>query len=110
MRKYVNKQKFNQKNSKEISTNYILCNFCSVRLTSKKNKLQNHKCFICKNIFEQIDNIVIRILESIESYEFSSFETGIIIKPSLIDRDDHIKSEFQIKGVSSVKSNINNEL
>ena len=63
-----------------------------------------------KNIFEQIDNIVIRILEGIESYEFSSFETGIIIKPSLIDRDDHIKSEFQIKGVSSIKSNINNEL
>jgi len=110
MRKYVNKQKFIQKNSEEISTNYILCNFCSVRLTSKKNKDLNQKCFICKNIFEEIDNIVIRILESIESYEFSSFETGIIIKPSLIDRDDHIKSEFQIKGVSSVKSNINNEL
>jgi len=79
-------------------------------LTSKKNKEPNQKCFICKNIFEQIDNIVIRILESISSYEFSTFETGSIIKPSLIDRDDYIKSEFQIKGVSNVKSNINHEL
>ena len=68
MRKYVNKQKFIQKHSKEISTNYTLCNFCSVRLTSKKNKELNQKCFICKNIFEKIDDIVIRILESIESY------------------------------------------
>ena len=110
MRKYVSKQKSIKKHSKELSANYALCKFCSIRLTDKKNKESNQKCFICKNIFEQIDNIVIRILESVSSYEFSNFETGIIIKPSLIDRDDHIKSEFQIKGVGSVKSNINHEL
>ena len=110
MRKYVNNQKSIQKQSNEISKNYILCNFCSMRLTSKKTKELNQKCFICKNIFEQIDDFVVRILESISSYEFSSFETGIIIKPSLIDRDDHIKSKFQLKGVNSIKSNINHEL
>ena len=46
----------------------------------------------------------------IAPYEFSSFETGIIIKPSLIDRDDQIKSQFQIKGVNSIKSSLNNEI
>ena len=54
--------------------------------------------------------MVVRILENISSYEFSNFETGIIVKPSLIDKDDHIKSKFQIKGVSSIKANVNHEL
>ena len=103
-------QKINKKTTNEIFKKYNLCNFCSVRLTSKKSSKLTGKCFICKNIFQQIDGMVVRILENISSYEFSNFETGIIIKPSLIDKDDHIKSKFQIKGVSSIKSNVNHEL
>ena len=103
-------QKINTKTINEIFKKYNLCNFCSVRLTSKKSSKLAGKCFICKNIFQQIDGMVVRILENISSYEFSNFETGVIIKPSLIDKDDHIKSKFQIKGVSSIKANVNHEL
>ena len=103
-------QKINKKTTNEIFKKYNLCNFCSVRLTSKKSSKLTGKCFICKNIFQQIDGMVVRILENISSYEFSNFETGIIIKPSLIDKDDYIKSKFQIKGVSSIKANVNHEL
>jgi tRNA pseudouridine synthase 10 len=46
----------------------------------------------------------------VSSYEFSNFETGIIVKPSVIDRDDYLKSEFQIKGVNSIKASVNREL
>mgnify|MGYP001216373263 CR=1 FL=1 len=105
----MNKQKSIQENFKKITMKYTLCKFCSSRLT-KKNKKQYDQCFICKNIFEKIDDIVLRISENLSSYEFSNFETGVIIKPSIIDRDDHIKSQFEIRGISSVKSNINHEL
>ena len=106
----VKNQKINKKITNEIFKKYSLCNFCSVRLRAKKSLKLADKCFICKNLFQQIDGIVTRILQSISSYEFSNFETGIIIKPSLIDKDDHIKSKFQIKGVSSIKTNVNHEL
>jgi tRNA pseudouridine synthase 10 len=102
--------KTTQKLTKEISKKYGLCNFCFSRLTSKKNTKSIQKCYICKNIFQQIDDISTRILESMSLYEFSNFETGIILKPSVIDRDDHIKSEFQIKGVNSIKASVNHEI
>ena len=96
--------------TKGISKKYNLCNFCSLRLESKKSKNTTEKCFICKDIFQKVDDIVGKALMEIAPYEFSSFETGIIIKPSLIDRDDQIKSQFQIKGVNSIKSSLNNEI
>ena len=102
--------KTTQKLTKEISKKYSLCNFCFSRLTSKKNTKSIQKCYICKNIFQQINDISTRILESMSLYEFSNFETGIILKPSVIDRDDHIKSEFQIKGVNSIKASVNHEI
>ena len=98
----MNSQKSIQKHIEKISTKYILCRYCSLRLKCKKSKKSNQKCFICKNIFEGLDNISKRIFQSTSHYEFASFETGIIIKPSLIDRDDHIKSKFQIKGVPTL--------
>jgi len=106
----VKKQKPIQENLKKIPVKYILCKFCSSRLTTKKNKKQSDQCFICKNIFEKIDGVILRISENLSSYEFSNFETGVIIKPSIIDRDDHIKSQFEIRGISSIKSNVNHEL
>jgi len=96
--------------TKGISKKYNLCNFCSMRLESKKTKNVIEKCFICKDIFQKINDIVSKILIQTSSYEFSNFETGVIIKPSFIDRDDQIKSQFQIKGVNSIKSSLNNEI
>ena len=93
-----------------LSQKYSLCKFCFARLTGKTTTKSAQKCFICTNIFQQIDDLVARIFVSISFYEFSNFETGIILKPSLIDRDDHIKSEFQIKGNGSIKASINNEI
>ncbi len=102
--------KTNQKLVKEISKKYSLCSFCFSRLVSKKSIKSTQKCFICKNIFQQLANISTRIVEGVSSYEFSNFETGIIVKPSVIDRDDYLKSEFQIKGVNSIKASVNREL
>ena len=105
----MKKQKINNKTN-EILKKYSLCKFCSIRLTSKKNSKSAGKCFICKNIFQQLDCMLPRILDSISSYEFSNFETGVILKPSLTDKDDYIKSKFQLKGISSIKTNVNHEL
>ena len=103
-------QKTAQIDSSKNLEKHFLCNFCSSRLKLKKTIQTTQKCFICKDIFERVDNFVTRIVDNLVSYDFSNFETGVIIKPSLMDRDDHIKSEFKIKGVNSVKTKINHEL
>jgi len=104
----VKNQKNIQKSRNEISKKYNLCKFCSSRLKLKKTTATLQTCFICKNIFRQVDELVRRVFEDVSSYEFSNFETGSVLKSSLIDKDDYIKSEFQIKGVSSIKTNLNN--
>ena len=105
------KKNIQNHSDKEVRKKYSFCDFCSSRLKLKKNnKKSKEKCFICKNIFEQTDYTITKILNALTSYEFSNFETGVIIKPSIIDRDDHIKSQFEIRGISSIKSNVNHEL
>lgn len=95
----------------ELSKKYKLCEFCLSRLTLKKPHLKSKNiCFICKNIFQRTDEMVSRITQKLSSYQFSTFELGIILKPSLSDRDDHVKSEFQIIGTNSIKAGINHEL
>ena len=50
------------------------------------------------------------MLESTSKYGFSSFVVGTIIKPSIIDRDDYIRSKFRLRGIDSVKTDITHEL
>ena len=103
-------KKTNNNGINGISQKYELCNYCLSRLESKKTTGSTKKCFICKNIFQHLDDIVNRIFTTVSSYEFSDFDTGVMLKHSLSDRDDLIKSEFKIKGVSSIKTNINHEI
>lgn len=103
-------KKINNNGINGISKKYDLCNHCLSRLESKKTTGSTKKCFICKNIFQHLDDIVNRIFTTVSSYEFSDFDTGVMLKHSLSDRDDLIKSAFKIKGVSSIKTNINHEI
>jgi tRNA pseudouridine synthase 10 len=50
------------------------------------------------------------MLESSSSYSFSTFSVGTMIKPSISDRDDYIRSKYKLKGIDSVKTDITREL
>ena len=97
-----------------ILRNYSLCNFCIGRLVSKElglkpssnlgkkfnskaEKSELKKCFICKDIFEKLDEVVAHMIENSSSYQFSTFLIGSIIKPSISDNDDTVRSKFKIK-------------
>ncbi len=43
-------------------------------------------------------------------YQFSSFLVGCILKRSIVERDDEIRSKFYLRGVDSVKTEITREL
>ena len=109
----------------KILQKHELCDNCLGRLFSKKlhlisNKLLGRKlkkntnyvktCFICKNIFENLDHFLKLMLETSNNYSFSTFSVGALIKPSIVDRDDYIRSKYQLKGIDSIKTDITKEL
>ena len=109
----------------QILKKYELCNNCLGRSFSKqlhlssnkllgkklqKKKNPTPKCYICKNLFDNLNHFLKLMLESSSSYSFSTFSVGTMIKPSIIDRDDYIRSKYKLKGIDSVKTDITREL
>jgi len=113
--------------AKIILNEYDICDNCTGRLFAKKMGLSSNQllgkkiknrlnfksskiCYICKEIHSHIQSIVDRMLEQSSGYEFSTFVLGAILKPSIIDRDDLIRSKFKLQGIDSVKTGITKEL
>jgi tRNA pseudouridine synthase 10 len=109
----------------KIIKKYDLCDHCLGRLFSKrlhlssnkllgkklnKNSNSSQKCYICKNLFDNLDHFVKLMLNASHNYSFKSFSVGAMIKPSIVDRDDFIRSEFKLKGIDSIKTDITKEL
>jgi len=110
-----------------ILNNYDLCEYCVGRmiskLVSKKSskflgkkylkifeKSTGEKCFICKNIFKNLDYMVTHVSEKSSNFDFKTYGLGITLKPSILERDDYIKSKFKIKGIENLKFELAKEL
>jgi len=109
----------------QILKKYELCDNCLGRLFSKqlhlssnkllgkklkKNLNSTQKCHICKNLFDNLNHFLKLMLDVSSNYSFLSFSVGAMIKPSVIDRDDYIRSKYKLKGIDSVKTDISKEL
>jgi len=125
-----------QKKSNQLETSitkeYDLCDFCLGRLFSKKYNSSSYKllgkkirkkyqirrrkirgnrvCYICKNTFNKIDSYLELLISKSSNYQFNTFVLGTIIKPSLSERDDLIKSKYKIRAVESIKTSITKEI
>ena len=111
----------------KILKDYDLCEYCAGRFISKlvqkpsskllgKNyikefgNLSNKKCYICKNVFDNLEPILSNIFAKTCNFDFKTFHIGIILKPSFLERDDYLKSKFKIKGIENIKFAIAKEL
>ncbi|WP_428326601.1 tRNA pseudouridine(54/55) synthase Pus10 [Nitrosopumilus sp.] len=109
----------------QILKKYDLCDHCLGRLFSKqlhlssnkllgkklkKNSKSTQRCYICKNLFENLNYFLNMMLDTVSPYSYSSFSVGAIIKPSIIDRDDAIRSKYKLKGIDGIKTDITKEL
>jgi len=108
-----------------ILKKYDLCDQCLGRLFSKqlhlssnkflgkklkKNYISKSKCYVCKDLFCNLDHFLKLMLDLSSNYEFQTYGVGIIIKPSIVDRDDFIRSKYKLKGIDSIKTDISKEL
>jgi len=110
----------------QIIQEYGLCDQCLGRLFSKQLNLSSNKllgkklkmnfnqltskCYICKNLFENLAPYVESMVHVSHNYDFVSIVVGAKIKPSILDRDDYIRSKFKLRGRDSVKTDITKEL
>lgn len=113
--------------SKSILQEYDLCDNClgrffisSTNLSSGKtlgNKIRKSvnsrvvtKCYICKNLFSNMVHYAKTIHDASIEYEFSTFVVGAILKQSIIERDDKLRSKFHLRGVDGIKTTVTKEL
>jgi tRNA pseudouridine synthase 10 len=109
----------------QILKKYELCDNCLGRLFSKQLHLSSNKllgkklkknlnstqnCYICKNLFDNLSYFLKLMIDVSSNYYFSSFSLGAMIKPSVIDRDDYIRSKYKLKGIDSIKTDLSREL
>ena len=113
--------------SKPILKQYDLCDYCLGRFFIKKTSFTSVKklgkeirnlintkdevqCYICKNIFSFSDFYVKIMLDASDKYQFSTILVGTILKQSITERDDKIRSDFSLRGVDSIKTLVTREL
>ena len=113
--------------TRQILKEYHLCDYCLGRMFASRLHLVSHKnlggkirkiikqsnpksCYLCKNLMPELDVFLKKMLEISKEYEFSTFLIGAILQPSILDRDDIVRSKFKLRGISGIKSDITREM
>lgn len=109
-----------------VQKDFSLCDSCLGRLFVKRLSLSSNqllgkkihkkipkkksKCYICKDLIDNLDSFHSQIFEKIKDFQFNTFLVGAILKPSIVERDDLIRSKYHLKGIDSVKTDISRQL
>jgi tRNA pseudouridine synthase 10 len=75
-------------------------------LSDVKNS-SNQPCYLCHNIFSNIENYINKTIQLIEKIEFKSFLIGSKPDSHIINQEDKFKSEFNLLEAESFKSHFN---
>lgn len=84
-----------------------LCNICRLRqglATECKNLEEPAECFICNNLMGKLAAINNELISKVsDDYEFRTFQIGVSLPPSYIEREDSVRSKLRIRGKNSIK-------
>ncbi|MCE2498585.1 MAG: hypothetical protein J4F28_06310 [Nitrosopumilaceae archaeon] len=68
------------------------------------------KCYVCRGLFDSLPDMLDLMETTVAEYEFDTFAVGATIKPSVLDRDDHVRSAYRLQGSDCVKTGLVREL
>ncbi len=74
------------------------------------NDDSNEVCYICGNILSAIKKYGDMVIQSLQLYDFESLVIGAHIPTTLVEREDHLRSEMKLKGGETFKANFTREL
>ena len=66
-----------------------------------------HSCYLCEDIFSNIERYIEKAILNLEGIEFNSFLIGTTPDSQIINREDKFKSEFKILEAESFKGHFN---
>lgn len=75
-----------------------------VRDDTLENSFDNDLCPLCENLFDDVNNIVNRIIEKISDLEYSAMQIGIHLPKDLINDEDQIRTRHGATGSRPLKS------
>jgi len=68
------------------------------------------KCYICDNLFEDINEFVEKIVDDLSKYEFKTFLMGIKIPTVVEDKEDNLRARFGIRWGESIRNEFSREI
>ncbi|MEE2630012.1 MAG: tRNA pseudouridine(54/55) synthase Pus10 [Candidatus Thermoplasmatota archaeon] len=74
------------------------------------SKILQDLCPLCENLFEDVDNIVDRVFESLSGVEFSTMQFGIHLPKDLVQEEDRIRTKYGAPGSNPLKGSIVEEI
>lgn len=72
----------------------------------RKRLPKEKKCFLCENIFENLQPLMEKVINVLADYEFDSFLVGIKLSLEIEEREDEFKSEFGIQYGEDIKNEL----
>ncbi len=78
---------------------------------SNENMTKSSPCYICNDLFDDLDNMIEKIMEVIknEDVHFSNFLVGCRVDPEIIEREEYIHNKLDLD-VENIKKEINREI
>lgn len=68
------------------------------------------ECFVCRGMMDGLGRLAEVALERISGYDYETFAVGATLKPSVLDRDDYIRSRTGAAGAASIKAALTGEV
>ena len=90
----------------DLKNSISLCKECRIRqgFIDRRNLKEANECFICNNLMSKLETINNALVSRMsEGYEFRTFQIGVSLPSSYIEREDNIRSRVRLKGSMSIK-------
>jgi tRNA pseudouridine synthase 10 len=91
---------------------FSLCAKCASR-QGEGNEFEatdSRGCFICQGLTARTGALGQKVIRGALKYDFRTFSVGMIILPEVQEREDQVRSELQIRGGETIKSQMSREI
>lgn len=76
----------------------------------QKNAIEKKKCWVCEDIFSELDKVADKVAKVAKKYEFSTFLIGTKISFELISREENLWEQVGIDYCEPIKAELNREI
>jgi len=71
---------------------------------------EKRECYLCGERFKALPELVDKVTENLESYEYTTFLIGIKLPIEMEEREDEFKAEFEVKYGESIRNEFSREI